>query len=357
MNDRNPEPPMKPVMSPGFNTFETWKEYQAVAMHFNDLLMRLRSRSRSQSLAAVAAFSAVAGVVIKTGIDPESRWSTLALVFLLLTLFWTAIWILDFCYYNRLLVGAVDALIELEKESAQSDLIGKLNLSTRIKDFVVEGRKPATGRLGRERAPWFFYGIVFATLLGGLIWSVYAAGALEHVASLLQTTDSWVTSGPLPLKGPESAISYNDEAMFGADIQLPNIEEFAVKSKFIPPAVGDSTGTRIMGYVAEVRIASLDKKNVPQRYLQKSVTQTKSGPITTEPLEQVTYAAQFTLDLIDQDGFKLGEVLGTRQWIESGKTNVLQELTDKPLELYLVRRVKKVKPHMLVIRCESCRPS
>lgn len=79
-----------------FDTFETWKQYQAVAMHFNDLLMRLRSAS----LAAVGAFAAIAGVVVKTDVAPDLRWGTLAGVFLLLACFWVAMWVLDFQYYK-----------------------------------------------------------------------------------------------------------------------------------------------------------------------------------------------------------------------------------------------------------------
>jgi hypothetical protein len=42
----------------GFDLLDAWKEYERVAMHFNDLLIRFRS----QSLAAVAAFATIAGV-------------------------------------------------------------------------------------------------------------------------------------------------------------------------------------------------------------------------------------------------------------------------------------------------------
>jgi hypothetical protein len=52
----NPNPPAS-----GIPLFETWKEYQRIAMHFNDLLMRLRS----QSLAAVGGLASVAGYAFK----------------------------------------------------------------------------------------------------------------------------------------------------------------------------------------------------------------------------------------------------------------------------------------------------
>ncbi len=159
------------------DAFETWKQYQQVAMHFNDLLMRLRS----QSLAAVAAFSAIAGVVLKAEVDASFRWGALAGVFLLLSLFWLAIWILDFCYYNRLLIGAVDALIDIERATAEGRPITELNLSTRIERVVSERRKPENGKLGRERARWLFYSIVFVALFGAFLYSIAHTGGLTLV--------------------------------------------------------------------------------------------------------------------------------------------------------------------------------
>ncbi len=43
--------PEKP--NAGFDGLQLWKEYEGVAMHFNDLIIKLRG----QSLGAVAAFS------------------------------------------------------------------------------------------------------------------------------------------------------------------------------------------------------------------------------------------------------------------------------------------------------------
>ena len=111
----------------------------------------------------------------------------------------------------------------------------------------------------------------------------------------------------------------------------------------------------MIAYVAQVRVAPLDKKNVPAKYLKERVEQHKGGPVTTLPLEQVTYAVQFRFDLLDKDGFKLAEVTGPDQWLQSGRTNAFQEVTSKPLNLDLARRIARVRTHMSVLRCESCR--
>jgi len=155
----------------GFDAFEIWRQYQVVAMHFNDLLMRLRA----QSLAAVATVATVAGVVVKSDVNTGLRWGTLAAVFGALFLFWIAIWVLDSLYYNRLLLGAVDALIELEAQSATSSRVGQLILSTRIERAVAEQHPARSARRGRGSATWWFYLIVALVLALAFVGSLIAA--------------------------------------------------------------------------------------------------------------------------------------------------------------------------------------
>src|SRR5687768_9888149 len=63
---------------PGYDLFALWKEYEGIAMHFNDLLLKIRT----QSLAAVAAFATIAGVLLKgDDVSQAIRWGTLTMVF------------------------------------------------------------------------------------------------------------------------------------------------------------------------------------------------------------------------------------------------------------------------------------
>lgn len=187
-----------------FGAFEVWKEYQAIAMHFNDLLMRLRS----QSLAAVAGLSAVAGVVVKAGVQPDLQWFALSISFLVLSLFWVAIWILDFRYYNRLLVGAVDSLIALEAQTKNSTQVDTIDLSTRIEQVVAEGRQPALAKLGRENARWWFYGIVFVTLVAGILGSGYASTLIEARPARIEAP---AVATPVNGIAPSTAIAKPDD--------------------------------------------------------------------------------------------------------------------------------------------------
>lgn len=148
--------------------FAVWKEYEGVAMHFNDLLIRLRT----QALGGVAALAALAAVMVRGDLAPSIRWSVLACAFILLILFWVAVWILDLRYYNRLLHGAVKALLEIEALSRNNKPLTGLALSTRIEETAERGIEKAPGEntcfAGGRLTVWCFYGSVCLGLLTGL---------------------------------------------------------------------------------------------------------------------------------------------------------------------------------------------
>ena len=159
--------------------FRAWREYERIAMHFNNLLIRLRT----QSLGAVAAFATLAGVALKGDVPTQIRWDTLAATFFLLAFFWLAIWILDFAYYNRLLLGAVNELIKIEKASSNGGGLQKINLSTGIQEALKkqgESSKPFSS-LRSSTGCWLFYAIVFSVLLVGLFVAINKAGGLATI--------------------------------------------------------------------------------------------------------------------------------------------------------------------------------
>lgn len=140
-----------------------WEKHEKIAMHFNELILKIRT----QALGAVAAIVTIGGILVKT-LPAESHvpWGLLAIVSLLLFLFWLAIWLLDFLYYNRLLQGAVKSLLQLEDAINSGNGI-EFNMSHKIKD-AVDGKckQPA------YRGPWVFYSIVGLALLAGTIVSI-----------------------------------------------------------------------------------------------------------------------------------------------------------------------------------------
>jgi hypothetical protein len=144
--------------------FEVWEKYEGIAMHFNDLLIRLRM----QALGGVAAITTIVAVVGHQDPGTGFNWAIATAVFFFLNLFWIAIWILDFRYYNRLLHGAVDALISIENKSKTSSFIDVLTFSTDV-EAAVTGKSTRSNTTGRT----WFYGIISAGLLLGFVVSTY----------------------------------------------------------------------------------------------------------------------------------------------------------------------------------------
>lgn len=157
----------------GWPIRELWEKYEEVTMHFNDLIIRLRT----QALAGVAALSALVGIFAKADLGAFGyTWEIAGCVFLGLVLFWIAIWVLDFAYYNQLLIGSVAALLELERESATSATISQIRLSTLVENAVASRAKFDLTTMQKFRiiAPrWTFYGLVFVALVAGAGVSFY----------------------------------------------------------------------------------------------------------------------------------------------------------------------------------------
>ncbi len=115
--------------------FDAWLEYEKIAMHFNELLIKLRI----QALGGVVAILTLAGFIAKYGNQASFNWELLTCIFVVLNIAWLAIWALDFLYYNRLLLGAVDEVIRLELLSKKSTKLDKIALSTQIEKVERTG--------------------------------------------------------------------------------------------------------------------------------------------------------------------------------------------------------------------------
>ena len=111
--------------------FKLWKSYEDVAMHFNDLIIRLRI----QSIWGIAALAAILGIFLhdRSGDSSNSfNYCIASIALFVLIMFWIGIFILDIFYYNRLLEGAVNAIMELEQKKDGFAKKKNINLSTNI---------------------------------------------------------------------------------------------------------------------------------------------------------------------------------------------------------------------------------
>jgi len=140
---------------------ELWHKYESVAMHFNELIIRFRL----QALGGVAALTALAAFIFNEKLDSACRPPLLLGFTILLFLAWTAMWVLDAWYYQKLLLGAVDAITALEEDTGRA-----INLSTKIEERLKSG----PGK--KICAPWgpcIFYGIIWLALLAGCVWALF----------------------------------------------------------------------------------------------------------------------------------------------------------------------------------------
>ncbi len=111
--------------------FKLWKSYEDVAMHFNDLIIRLRIHS----IGGVAALAAILGIFLNdrsSNVNNSFNYCIATIALFVLMLFWVSIFILDIFYYNRLLEGAVNAILQLEQNKNKFEIDKNIDLSTNI---------------------------------------------------------------------------------------------------------------------------------------------------------------------------------------------------------------------------------
>jgi hypothetical protein len=155
----------------GWPIFEVWEKYEKIAMHFNDLIIKLRI----QALAGVTALFA------KSDAASNGVWGIAALLFGGLCLAWIAIWIIDFSYYNRLLTGAVISILKLEEQSKTSTRVRHIDISSSIEAAVAnEHTRPKPWRYVKlSFGRWAFYVIVFFALGSGFVYSMREHSSLR----------------------------------------------------------------------------------------------------------------------------------------------------------------------------------
>lgn len=144
-----------------------WSKYEDIAMHFNDLLMRLRT----QSLAGIAAISTLVGLFTKDGAtNIKMDWLAAMSIFIAMAFFWIAIWCLDFKYYNKLLVGAVTAIKDLEERTGKSP-INSISMSTTIEAVFRKPSPEPKPKVNSTAGVFWFYVIVLLVILAGAVFS------------------------------------------------------------------------------------------------------------------------------------------------------------------------------------------
>jgi hypothetical protein len=124
---------MKAASPPTYDaeTVALWRHYEDIAMHFNSLIMQFRL----QVIGGAGAIGTLASYLIGEKVSPGQQDWLRALVSSGLWLLILSAAILDVGYYNRLLRGAVNALLDFEKRHPE------IQMSTEIERTVAGGRR------------------------------------------------------------------------------------------------------------------------------------------------------------------------------------------------------------------------
>jgi hypothetical protein len=156
------------------DTLELWFRYEEIAMHFNNLLMQFRL----QLMGGAGAIGTVASYLIGAKVTDAAERARLQVVVLAgLFVLIAAAASLDVFYYDRLLRGAVAALLEFEAKHPD------IQMSTRIEEAVGRGKSVAH----------FAYGAILLLLLVVTTWSW---ARLRHgVASKNQSLEHTAPAG------------------------------------------------------------------------------------------------------------------------------------------------------------------
>ncbi len=132
---------------------DLWFHYEEIAMHFNELIIQYRL----QLMGGTGAIGAVAAYLILGKEDVALRNRMLILISCLMLILLCAAAFLDLFYYNKLLDGAVVALLEFEKNHPE------INMSTYIHAEVQDWAKLAI---------WLWYGAIIVPLGIFAVWSL-----------------------------------------------------------------------------------------------------------------------------------------------------------------------------------------
>ena len=134
--------------------YQVWLESEKIAVHFNEMLMQLRLRA----LAGISLLVTLAGL-FSGETASEVNWGFLSWVLFILLFVWLAIFVIDKFYYQKLLSGAVEAIIEIENSTTDDEV--PLKLSTKIRNKVTNGKE---GIDSMYAVGWFYFIIGFLLL-------------------------------------------------------------------------------------------------------------------------------------------------------------------------------------------------
>jgi len=129
----NPLPPTIPTIDGGDRDMlqlylQEWQVIINTQMHFNDLILRFRSITLTAFVTLIGATVAIGKIVSLPELD-------LFLILALPATLWITAFIIDFCYYHRLLLGSVAQALKFDN-SEKLKSYGLFGMTTCISEHV-----------------------------------------------------------------------------------------------------------------------------------------------------------------------------------------------------------------------------
>jgi hypothetical protein len=182
-----------------------------------------------------------------------------------------------------------------------------------------------------------------------------AIGAVGYwrIGTTLHQNNDWIEIGPggtgdASGKGTlRTAISLSLEEFTGNDdIGPADVEGIKGKGKFVFMA---SDKKAHFGYVMHVKVKPTDLSKVPDKY--KHNRPVKGQPnLQQMALVNAVYQVDFTLTLLDKDGFKLQEIKTTPVNIEAGRNNRIQSESDDVVDVGTIDKVATITYGMTILK-------
>jgi hypothetical protein len=169
---------------------DLWKMSEQVAMHFNDQIQNFRLKA----LGAVTLGAGLIGTIVvpKPGTVSCGAYPVLSGAMVFLAVIWFAFFSIDFWYYQRLLRGAVNDAIRLERRSGNV-----IALSTQIeKDVVKKDRPKDEQTVSPGVGFWLFYALPFVALIGAAVFAYIGPPSNSPNQPTHQTIPQQIKSPP-----------------------------------------------------------------------------------------------------------------------------------------------------------------
>jgi len=133
---------------------QEWQTIIKTQMHFNDLILRFRSITLTVFIALIGAAITIKKIAPSSDLD-------LILLLLLCAVFWLTSFIIDYCYYHRLLLGSVKQALKFDN-SDKFRALGLFGMSACISEHV----HPQTSKY----LIFLYYSLPFILIVILLLW-------------------------------------------------------------------------------------------------------------------------------------------------------------------------------------------